>query len=300
MYHMRLKEPIGLNFYTNNLNKRLSPMDRLTALLQHFEIKTEVFGHGTLCGESVYKVENGKGHLHVIKRAPLEIMLKSGETLLVDKPSLIFFARPVEHSFKTTTPQGADMVCATVSIGNGITSPLVMGFPQCLIIPLAKLGDLDNLFNLLYYEAFENRCGKKEALNYLMDYLILRMYRYAIQENIIQNSAIAGLSDQKINKAVHQMHEKPGHHWTLDALAETAGMSRARFADYFKSKVGVSPILYLTDLRLSLSMKKMKEHQSIKMIARDLGYNSASAFARAFYKRVNLSPTDWLKSQTQD
>jgi AraC-like DNA-binding protein len=44
-------------------------------------------------------------------------------------------------------------------------------------------------------------------------------------------------------------------------------------------------------------MKKMREQQSIKSIASDLGYNSASAFARAFYQKLNQSPTEWLKSQ---
>ena len=130
-----------------------------------------------------------------------------------------------------------------------------------------------------------------------MDYLILRMYRYAIQENLVANSAIAGLSDNKINKAVHQMHENPGFPWSLEMLADEAGMSRARFAEYFKTKVGVSPIHYLADLRISLSMKKMREPQSIKTIAKDLGYNSPSAFARAFYQRLKLSPTDWMKNQ---
>lgn len=272
-------------------------MDRLTALLKHFEIKTEVFGHGTLCGESHFKLENSKGHIHVIKKGPLEIYLTNGEVIHVQVPSLVFFAQPTEHKFKSLAQGGAEMVCATVSIGSGLNSPLVMGFPKCLIIPLSKLGELDNLFNLLYYEAFDERCGKKEALNYLMDYLILRMYRYAIQENLVANSAIAGLSDNKINKAVHQMHENPGFPWSLEMLADEAGMSRARFAEYFKTKVGVSPIHYLADLRISLSMKKMREPQSIKTIAKDLGYNSPSAFARAFYQRLKLSPTDWMKNQ---
>jgi len=91
------------------------------------------------------------------------------------------------------------------------------------------------------------------------------------------------------------MHEKPGFSWTLESLAEETGMSRARFSEYFKSKVGISPIQYLTDLRISLGMKKMKENQPIKTIAKDLGYNSASAFARAFYLKINLSSTEWVK-----
>ena len=267
-------------------------------LLQHFNIKTQVFGHGTLCGESVFEIFAGLGHIHVIKRAPLEIIFRDRDSVLINEPSLIFFAGPVAHSFRTLKEEGADMVCATVSIGNGLKSPLTMGFPDLLIIPLSKLIDFEKLFDLLYYEAFENFSGKKEAIDHLMDYLIIRMYRYAIQENIIGSGAIAGLADKKIGKAVQAMHEMPGHDWCLETLSAVAGMSRARFAKHFKDKVGVSPLNYLAEWRLSLAMKHLDSGAPIKNLHKEFGYSSASSFGRIFLQHLGMTPTEWIKARS--
>ena len=105
------------------------------------------------------------------------------------------------------------------AIGNGIQNPLTMGLPEVLVIPISQLTDFEKIFDLLYQEAFDDRCGKQQAIDHLMDYLIVRIYRFAIQENLITSSAIAGLSDPKITKAVEAIHRNPGHSWCLDTLA---------------------------------------------------------------------------------
>ena len=273
-------------------------MDRLSSLLRHFEIKTQVFGYGTLCGESAFEIYEGLGHIHIIKKAPLEIIFKDKPPMLIEEPSLIFFAKPTHHLFRSIKEDGAEMVCATVSLGRGLQSPLIMGLPECLVIPLSRLADLEKLFDLLYYEAFANLCGKKQAIDHLMDYLVIRMYRYAIEQDLIASSAIAGLADSKISKAVHAIHERPGHKWCLNTLSAEAGMSRARFAHHFKGKVGVPPMEYLTEWRLNLAIKRLMEGKPIKTLHNELGYASASSFARTFQQRLGMSPKEWLKSNS--
>lgn len=273
-------------------------MDRLSSLLQHFEIKTKVFSYGTLCGEFAFDIEPGMGHIHIIKKAPLEIIFNGKKPMLVAEPSIVFFPRPTAHSFKSLKDDGADMVCALVSIGNGVQNPLTLGLPETLVIPISKLTDFEKIFDLIYQEAFDDRCGKQHAIDHLMDYLILRMYRFAIQENLIASSAIAGLADPKITKAVNAIHQNPGKSWSLDTLASEAGMSRARFAEYFKEKVGIAPINYLTELRMNLAIRHLQQGKSIKSLHRELGYSSASSFTRVFLQRIGVSPKKWLKNNS--
>lgn len=271
-------------------------MDRLSSLLQHFKIKTNVFSHGTLCGEHAFEIQAGMGHIHIIKKAPLEIILKENEIIQVAESSIVFFPRPTKHSFRSIKPDGADMVCAKVSIGSGSQNPLILGMPEVLIIPTSQLTGFEEIFNLLYQEAFGDSCGRQQAIDHLMDYLTVRMYRFLIQENLIPTSAIAGMADSKISKAIEAMHIQPGLNWNLDQLAQEAGMSRARFADHFKEKVGVAPIAYLTELRINLAMRKLKEGRPIKNLHRELGYASASSFTRVFHQKNGLSPKEWAQS----
>ena len=274
-------------------------MDRLSTLLSNFKVKTKVFSQGTLCGQHAFDISEKLGHIHIIKRAPLEIIL-SDKVIQIDEPCLVFFSKPTPHTFKSINNDGADMVCATGAIGNGLNNPLTLGLPDCLVIPFSQMAGFDQLLQLLYFEAFENRCGKKEALNHLMDYLVIRMYRYAIQENLIENSAISGLADPKISKAVLAIHEQPNHNWSLESLASEANMSRSRFAEYFKDKVGIPPMNYLTEWRISLATKYLIDGRPIKTLHKSLGYSSPTSFARSFQQRLGLTPKEWLVNQTQN
>jgi hypothetical protein len=49
------------------------------------------------------------------------------------------------------------------------------------------------------------------------------------------------------------MHKHPETSWSLEELAQHAGMSRARFAAHFRKVVGVTPFDYLTDWRLGIA-----------------------------------------------
>jgi len=77
-------------------------------------------------------------------------------------------------------------------------------------------------------------------------------------------------------------------------MATEAGMSRSAFAVAFKTVVGQPPAGYLADWRLSLAQAQLREGRSVKAIADDLGYASASALSRLFSQRVGHSPRHWL------
>jgi transcriptional regulator GlxA family with amidase domain len=105
------------------------------------------------------------------------------------------------------------------------------------------------------------------------------------------------LSDSRISKALQAIHAEPAHPWTLEEMAKTAGMSRARFAVYFKTLTGTTPANYLTSWRLMLAQKLMKKGLVLKIIAIEVGYGSSSALARAFSRALGCAPLEWLHSQ---
>jgi Bacterial regulatory helix-turn-helix proteins, AraC family len=60
------------------------------------------------------------------------------------------------------------------------------------------------------------------------------------------------LSDKQMTVAITSMHDESANDWTVENLAERAGMSRSTFALRFKQTVGVSPMEYLTCRRMLL------------------------------------------------
>jgi len=103
-----------------------------------------------------------------------------------------------------------------------------------------------------------------------------------------------GLSDLRLGKAIEGMHKHPETSWSLEQLAQRAGMSRARFAAYFRQVVGMTPFDYLTNWRLGVAQTMLRKGNSLKLIASAVGYANATALTRVFTQRVGMSPSEWL------
>jgi AraC-like DNA-binding protein len=102
------------------------------------------------------------------------------------------------------------------------------------------------------------------------------------------------LADKQMHAAIQAMHGDPARRWTLQTLAERAGMSRSAFAVRFKESVGVSPMEYLTRWRMLLASERLASTSDpISVIAPSLGYESESAFSTAFKRVMACSPRRW-------
>lgn len=106
------------------------------------------------------------------------------------------------------------------------------------------------------------------------------------------------LSDKQMSAAISSMHDAPAHDWTVEELGQRAAMSRSTFALRFKETVGLSPIEYLTRWRMLLAADRLANtRDSISEIAQSLGYESASAFTKAFKKIMGRSPRQYSRDQ---
>jgi len=106
------------------------------------------------------------------------------------------------------------------------------------------------------------------------------------------------LADRQLSAAITAMHEDPGCRWTLQELAERAGMSRSIFALRFKEKVGTSAMEYLTQWRmLRAADRLMHSSDSVLTIAQTFGYESESAFGLAFKKVLGCSPRRYCRNR---
>jgi AraC-like DNA-binding protein len=106
------------------------------------------------------------------------------------------------------------------------------------------------------------------------------------------------LADKQMSAAINAMHEDPAHRWTLQELAERAGMSRSTFALKFKETVGASPMEYLTRWRMLLAGDRLANSSDpISVIARSLGYESESAFSTAFKRVMGCSPRQYSRGR---
>ena len=267
--------------------------DRLSALLQRFDLSARVFHSGALCGVSGFDAEHGVGRLHLLRNGTLGVTDVHGQRTVLDEPSVLFFARPAAHRLDADPVQGAELVCASVEFGVGDENPLLRALPARLLVPLARLPGLDLTQQLLFGEAFRQRCGHDAVVNRLTEVLVIQVLRYAIEQRLIDGGLMAGLADPRLHKALSAVHAEPARAWTLESMAAEAGMSRARFAAHFAQLVGVPPGEYLTGWRLGLARTMLRRGLPVKQVAVEVGYANASALGRVFSQCLGQSPTAW-------
>jgi AraC-like DNA-binding protein len=269
--------------------------DRLSALLQRFELHARVFYSGALCGIADFDTSAGVGHLHLLRRGPLGVTDTLGRHSVVTEPSVLFFPRAGAHRLDGGEREGADIVCASIDFGVDDENPLLRGLPALLSVPLAQLPGLDLAQQLLFSEAQASRCGHGAVVDRLTEVLVIQLLRHAMAHQLVDGGVLAGLADPRLAKAISALHADPARAWNLDAMARLAGMSRARFAAHFTRTVGVPPGDYVTGWRLGVARTLLRKGLAVKQVAAEVGYVNPGAFGRVFLQRLGTTPTQWQR-----
>lgn len=110
-------------------------------------------------------------------------------------------------------------------------------------------------------------------------------------------SWMGALSDKRLAPALELMHGNPARAWGLEELANACAMSRTTFVERFRTVAGITPIMYLTQWRMRLAERALRQEDSpIAVIAQGIGYASESAFSNAFKRVTGHSPRDYRNS----
>ncbi|QHC69525.1 AraC family transcriptional regulator [Rathayibacter sp. VKM Ac-2801] len=281
----------------------MDPVDRLSALLDRFRVRARLFHAGPLCGVTSFAAAPGRGFLHVLREGAMTVSHQGADgrpvTLRIDRPTLLFYPRPLEHSFHNAPTEESDFACATLDVEDGATHPLFTALPPVVIVPLESVPTLGPALDLLFSEVDAARCGQRVIVDRLFEVVLMQLFRWILDHPGrvgLPAGLLTGLADPALARALVAVHEAPGEPWSLGSLAAAARLSRSTFASRFAAVVGVPPVEYLTQWRVTLAQSMLRTGAPVGLTASRLGYASAPAFSRAFSQRVGVSPRAWLAS----
>jgi AraC-like DNA-binding protein len=148
------------------------------------------------------------------------------------------------------------------------------------------------LMDQLVSERIDGLPGAEAASSQLAHLMFIQILRahYASPEPHAA-SWVRAMGDARLAPALRLIHGDPGRSWRLEELAHAAAMSRATFAAYFKQVAGIAPMAYLTEWRMRLAAKALREDRAtVRELATTLGYSSESSFSHAFKRVTGDSP----------
>ena len=108
--------------------------------------------------------------------------------------------------------------------------------------------------------------------------------------------AKGGMPRARLKRILEHIAENSHLDLRLDDLAQVAGMSRFHFARLFRSDMGISPHQYLIGQRLQKAKALLRlDAGTVGEVAIETGFANGTSFARAFRRRVGVSPQEWKR-----
>lgn len=107
---------------------------------------------------------------------------------------------------------------------------------------------------------------------------------------------IAAISDPHLSNALKAFHDNPQIRWTVEDLASAAAMSRTRFVEHFSRTVKMPPIQYIKLWRMTKAQKLLRTSTlATEQIANQCGYESTTAFSKAFKRFTSQTPAEFRR-----
>ena len=191
------------------------------------------------------------------------------------------------------------IVCGSFSFDRASLKPITQLLPSFILIKAeqARTLALHDTMRALASEMAEHVPGSEIVANRLAEVLFIQILRAHIASGPERNKGwLRAVFDSQIGSALRALHDKVNAPWTVESLAEAAGMSRSAFAERFKELLGQTPLEYVTEWRMQKAMQLLEQRdKKVIDIARSVGYESDAAFSKAFKRVVGTNPGEYLK-----
>ncbi|MGE0332070.1 MAG: AraC family transcriptional regulator [Ramlibacter sp.] len=186
------------------------------------------------------------------------------------------------------------LVCGAVRFDHPAARQLVALLPPVIAIEAGEVPHDEGCQTMLRFMADEARTlrpGGEAVITRLADIVVIQAIRHWVQHDpAAQTGWLGALQDRRIGRAISLMHRSPAQVWTVESLAQASAMSRSAFAQRFAALVGQGALQYLTQWRMTLAQAWLAQGSTIADVAARTGYQSESAFSRAFKRSVGVAP----------
>jgi AraC-like DNA-binding protein len=193
-----------------------------------------------------------------------------------------------EGKIGIVTACGEVSVEPSVDLFGGLSAPIIEQFdgPE----------GLRDQFIILLAESARPTIGTRALTEALLKQCLILLLRRMIQRGTAPLPWMMAVSDNRLARALRAILERFAEPFTVETLADIAGMSRSSFAARFTHAFGQTPMSLLRTARLRRARELLvTTNTPVARIARNVGFVGRSNFSRAFRKMYSVDPTRFRK-----
>ena len=296
-------------------------MDILAAVLRQAGVKARhmqyrVFADGTgltfPCPKSI--------GFHVVTQGRAYLQCEGQDTLVLGAGDLVLMARGRPHLVSTEagTPREVwsvmdglradaaidharprlSIVSGAYQCWNDPVHPFFSELPDWYVLRAEDIGPFEQVhvaIGLLAGEVRTPDLGSETVVQALLDIIFMHILRKILALGAPGTASWGGaMQHSQVKAALELMHADCARDWRLEELARSVGLSRAGFAQKFKTALGITPLQYLTTIRVQEAMALLATtSDKLETIASAVGYGDAFGFSKVFKKLAGESPRDF-------
>jgi AraC family transcriptional activator of mtrCDE len=295
-------------------------LDPLSSIAPLFRVRPEIqeVCRFALQWEVVHEAEPaGFAQFHIVTNGNCLLERYSGETFKLEAGSILLLPQGDSHVVRSasrggssgapirteynnairikTNTRGAtetEMICGRLRLDGAMYSLVTTALPKVIVLSIGRGGLFDRmLVQAIDEELQAARPGAATIASELATALFVMMLRLHFEQSAASSGILRLLASSSSARAVTAMLRAPAHSWTLDELAAEAHVSRATLVRIFRREGDIAPLGLLSELRLGLARHRLGSTTgTLAQVAAAVGYDSESAFVRAFRKRYGISP----------
>lgn len=192
-----------------------------------------------------------------------------------------------------------NLVCGHFEFDSNFNHPLLADLPDFILIRGKKAVEFswfESAMRYMSYETGMSNMGNQSIIKRLSEILFIHAVRVWSAEDGYQNGFLRAVGDKNVGRSLKSFHDAPQESWTIDRLAEQAGLSRSVFADRFRKLMAMTPMQYVTLWRMQKACRFLIESDlSTDSIAEKVGYQSLASFSKTFKKVIGTGPGAFRK-----
>ncbi|MCB9675162.1 MAG: AraC family transcriptional regulator [Alphaproteobacteria bacterium] len=186
-----------------------------------------------------------------------------------------------------------DLLCGTFSLGEPARRWLLDPLPDVFVVRAEGASAFVRAtLGLLEGELATHGLGSTVLSNRLVEVLVIHFLReWARSADGPGAGWFAGMADPQLAQVMSAVHSDPAGDWSLDTMSRR--MSRTRFAARFRDRLGTAPGTWLTEWRIAVARRALRDGADVARAAERAGYASEASFSRAFKRVVGVPPGSW-------